>query len=297
MPDGRIIRTRNSFYYVQTACGLITCKRRGRLKRNKKSDDALVTGDFVDISILPDGEGVIERRLPRNNVMKRPPVANVDQVVLTFAAKNPDPHPLLVSRFLVLAEWAKIPRIVICVNKMDLITETEDDIFPDYENAGYDVIRVSSKTGMGIKKLRAGLVGRTTVFAGPSGVGKSSLLNALDPRMNLQTGDISSKIKRGRHTTRVAQLIPYAGGYVADTPGFSSVEELLEIDPLLLPGYFPEFHQFADGCRFHPCTHSHEPDCSIKSAVEDGKISRRRYDAYLSLLEEITEARRSKYRL
>ena len=196
-----------------------------------------------------------------------------------------------------LAEWAKIPRIVICVNKMDLITETEDDIFPDYENAGYDVIRVSSKTGMGIKKLRAGLVGRTTVFAGPSGVGKSSLLNAIDPRMNLQTGDISSKIKRGRHTTRVAQLIPYAGGYVADTPGFSSVEELLEIDPLLLPGYFPEFHQFADGCRFHPCTHSHEPDCSIKSAVEDGKISRRRYDAYLSLLEEITEARRSKYRL
>ena len=242
-------------------------------------------GDLVDVRLLPDGTGVVERLLPRESLMRRPLVANVDQVVLTFAAAQPDPHPLLVSRFLVLAEWSGLARILVCVNKSDLPPAAEES-FKVSEAAGYQVLHVSAQTGAGVDALRRELANHITCFAGPSGVGKSSLLNAIEPGLSLQTGHVSEKIKRGRHTTRVAELLPFAGGYIVDTPGFSSME-LDGIDEQLLPSYFPEFRPYLGHCRFSPCSHSHEPDCAVKEAVAAGNIPQERYDAYLSILEEI----------
>ena len=281
MPQGRVIKAYNSFFYVETEGALVTCKLRGKFKKRQ----GVYPGDLVDVRLLPDGTGVVERLLPRESLMRRPLVANVDQVVLTFAAAQPDPHPLLVSRFLVLAEWSGLARILVCVNKSDLPPAAED-AFKIAEAAGYQVLHVSAQTGAGVDALRRELANHITCFAGPSGVGKSSLLNAIEPGLSLQTGHVSEKIKRGRHTTRVAELLPFAGGYIVDTPGFSSME-LDGIDEQLLPSYFPEFRPYLGHCRFSPCSHSHEPDCAVKEAVAAGSIPQERYDAYLSILEEI----------
>ena len=281
MPQGRVIKAYNSFFYVKTEGALVTCKLRGKSKKRQ----GVYPGDLVDVGLLPDGTGVVERLLPRESLMRRPLVANVDQVVLTFAAAQPDPHPLLVSRFLVLAEWSGLARILVCVNKSDLPPAAEAS-FKVSEAAGYQVLHVSAQTGAGVDALRRELANHITCFAGPSGVGKSSLLNAIEPGLSLQTGHVSEKIKRGRHTTRVAELLPFAGGYIVDTPGFSSME-LDGIDEQLLPSYFPEFRPYLGHCRFSPCSHSHEPDCAVKEAVAAGSIPQERYDAYLSILEEI----------
>ena len=281
MPQGRVIKAYNSFFYVETEGALVTCKLRGKFKKRQ----GVYPGDLVDVRLLPDGTGVVERLLPRESLMRRPLVANVDQVVLTFAAAQPDPHPLLVSRFLVLAEWSGLSRILVCVNKSDLPPAAEES-FKVSEAAGYQVLHVSAQTGAGVDALRRELANHITCFAGPSGVGKSSLLNAIEPGLSLQTGHVSEKIKRGRHTTRVAELLPFAGGYIVDTPGFSSME-LDGIDEQLLPSYFPEFRPYLGHCRFSPCSHSHEPDCAVKEAVVTGNIPQERYDAYLSILEEI----------
>jgi len=287
MPQGRVIKAYNSFFYVETEGALVTCKLRGKFKKRQ----GVYPGDLVDVGLLPDGTGVVERLLPRESLMRRPLVANVDQVVLTFAAAQPDPHPLLVSRFLVLAEWSGLARILVCVNKSDLPPAAEE-VFT-VAAAGYPVLHVSAQTGAGVEALRRELAGHITCFAGPSGVGKSSLLNAIEPGLSLQTGHVSEKIKRGRHTTRVAELLPFAGGYIVDTPGFSSME-LDGIDEQLLPSYFPEFRPYLGHCRFSPCSHSHEPDCAVKEAVAAGSIPQERYDAYLSILEEI-HANQKKY--
>ena len=281
MAKGRVIKAYNSFFYVQTDDTLVTCKLRGKFKKRQ----GVYPGDLVDVGLLPDGTGVVERLLPRESLMRRPLVANVDQVVLTFAAAQPDPHPLLVSRFLVLAEWSGLARILVCVNKSDLPPAAEES-FKVSEAAGYQVLHVSAQTGAGVDALRRELANHITCFAGPSGVGKSSLLNAIEPGLSLQTGHVSEKIKRGRHTTRVAELLPFAGGYIVDTPAFSSME-LDGIDEQLLPSYFPEFRPYLGHCRFSPCSHSHEPDCAVKEAVAAGNIPQERYDAYLSILEEI----------
>lgn len=293
MEQGRVIQAYNSFFYVETETGLVTCKLRGKFKKTRRSL-GVVPGDCVEIDILPDGTGVVERILPRTNLLRRPAVANLTQVMLTFAAAQPDLHPLLLNRFLVLAEWSGIPHITICVNKMDF-RPGGDDYLAAYESIGYPVLRVSAQNRQGIEALRERLDGETTVFAGPSGVGKSSLLNALDPELSLQTGQVSEKIKRGRHTTRAAKLIAWHGGYIVDTPGFSSME-LTTIEPLELPGYFPEFRPYLGTCRFQPCSHSHEPDCAIKQAVADGTILQERYDAYRSILSEIEEERKREYK-
>lgn len=288
MPQGRVIKAYNSFFYVETEGALVTCKLRGKFKKRQ----GVYPGDLVDVRFLPDGTGVVERLLPRESLMRRPLVANVDQVVLTFAAAQPDPHPLLVSRFLVLAEWSGLARILVCVNKSDLPPAAEES-FKVSEAAGYQVLHVSAQTGAGVDALRRELANHITCFAGPSGVGKSSLLNAIEPGLSLQTGHVSEKMKRGRHTTRVAELLPFAGGYIVDTPGFSSME-LDGIDEQLLPSYFPEFRPYLGHCRFSPCSHSHEPDCAVKEAVAAGNIPQERYDAYLSILEEI-HANQKKY--
>ena len=289
MQEGRVIKAYNSFYYVQAGEAMVTCRLRGNLKKKQCN---ITAGDFVAFEILPDQSGVIEKRLPRTNVLQRPVVANIDQVVLTFAAVQPDLHPLLLNRFLVLSEWSGIPDIVICINKIELLPEEQQhDFLTAYEAVGYSVLRVSARENRGIDDLRQRLDNKVTVFAGPSGVGKSTLLNAIDEKLMLTTGKISDKIKRGRHTTRIAQLLPFAGGFIADTPGFSSIA-LENIEKEALAGFFPEFRPFLGECRYNTCTHSHEPQCAVKQAVEEGTISTERYEAYLAILKEIKERKK-----
>lgn len=291
MPTAQVIKMYNGFYYLQVAGQeeLLSCRLRGRIKRNK---GAVVTGDYVEYQMLEDGTGVIESCLPRRTLLKRPAVANIDQVLITFAARQPDLNQLLLNRFLVLAEWSGIPEIVICINKCDLLEE-KADFLQDYVQAGYKLLMVSAQEGQGIQELKNLLTGRVTVFAGPSGVGKSSLLNAIDSNLELATGKISDKIKRGKHTTRAACLLPLPeGGTVVDTPGFSAAE-LENIDKAQLAHYFPEFRPYIEKCYYNTCTHSHEPDCAVKEAVEAGAICQARYEAYLNILQTINERKKA----
>lgn len=292
LEEGRVIKAYNSFFYVQTDTELVSCKLRGKLKKTRKSQ-GVVPGDKVLIGRLPDGTGVVEEQLPRESLLRRPAVANVTQVILTFAAAQPDLHPLLLNRFLVLAEWSGLHNIIICVNKADLYEGDMAAFLSLYEHAGYKVLRVSAREKQGMEELRQVLAGETTVFAGPSGVGKSSLLNVIDESLELATGHVSDKIKRGRHTTRVAELLPYEGGFIVDTPGFSAME-LGEIPLEDLAHYFLEFRPYLGKCRFAPCSHTHEPDCGIKEALAAGEISQERYDAYLTIYKEIQEAQQLK---
>ena len=291
MPTAQVIKMYNGFYYLQVAGQeeLLSCRLRGRIKRNK---GAVVTGDYVEYQMLEDGTGVIERCLPRRTLLKRPAVANIDQVLITFAARQPDLNQLLLNRFLVLAEWSGIPEIVICINKCDLLEE-KVDFLQDYVQAGYKLLMVSAQEGQGIQELKNLLTGRVTVFVGPSGVGKSSLLNAVDSNLELATGKISDKIKRGKHTTRAACLLPLPeGGTVVDTPGFSAAE-LENIDKAQLAHYFPEFRPYIEKCYYNTCTHSHEPDCAVKEAVAAGAICQARYEAYLNILQTINERKKA----
>ncbi|MDD6563326.1 MAG: ribosome small subunit-dependent GTPase A [Veillonellaceae bacterium] len=291
MPTAQVIKMYNGFYYLQVAGQeeLLSCRLRGRIKRNK---GAVVTGDYVEYQMLEDGTGVIESCLPRRTLLKRPAVANIDQVLITFAARQPDLNQLLLNRFLVLAEWSGIPEIVICINKCDLLEE-KVDFLQDYVQAGYKLLMVSAQEGQGIQELKNLLTGRVTVFAGPSGVGKSSLLNAVDSNLELATGKISDKIKRGKHTTRAACLLPLPeGGTVVDTPGFSAAE-LENIDKAQLAHYFPEFRPYIEKCYYNTCTHSHEPDCAVKEAVAAGVICQARYEAYLNILQTINERKKA----
>lgn len=291
MPTAQVIKMYNGFYYLQVAGQdeLLSCRLRGRIKRNK---GAVVTGDYVEYQMLEDGTGVIESCLPRRTLLKRPAVANIDQVLITFAARQPDLNQLLLNRFLVLAEWSGIPEIVICINKCDLLEE-KADFLQDYVQAGYKLLMVSAQEGQGIQELKNLLAGRVTVFAGPSGVGKSSLLNAVDSNLELATGKISDKIKRGKHTTRAACLLPLPeGGTVVDTPGFSAAE-LENIDKSQLAHYFPEFRPYIEKCYYNTCTHSHEPNCAVKEAVAAGAICQARYEAYLNILQTINERKKA----
>ena len=283
---GRVIKFYNSFFFVSVGGEIIPCKLRGLLKRDKKIGSAVYVGDNVEISRLKDKSGVIERVQSRRNVLIRPPIANVDRVILTFAVDAPKLHPLLLNRFLVLAEKSLLDDIIICVNKIDLTAE--ENFLAEYERL-YKVLRVSTITGEGLAELREILSSGVSVFAGASGVGKSSILNALDKNLRLKVGKVSEKILRGKHTTRVAELINFGDGFLVDTPGFSAVD-LTEagITKSNLKNYFVEFENFAGGCKFlNVCSHSHEPDCGVKAAVERGEILRERYESYLTLLEEV----------
>ena len=281
-----MIKFYNSFFFVQVGEEIIPCKLRGLLKRDKKVGSAVFVGDFVEISRLKDKSGVIEKIQSRRNILIRPPVANVDRVILTFAADEPKLHPLLLNRFLILAERSGLAEIIICVNKMDLTTAK--NFLSEYEPL-YKVLRVSTVTGAGLEDLRKILSSGVTVFAGASGVGKSSILNALDKNLKLKVGKVSEKILRGKHTTRVAELIKFGDGFLVDTPGFSAID-LTEagFDKNNLWHSFKEFGNFAGACKFlNVCSHSHEPSCGVKAAVERGEILRERYESYLTLLAEI----------
>ncbi len=282
---GRVIKFYNSFFFVKADDELIPCKLRGLLKRDKKIGGAVCVGDFVEISKLNDKSGVIEKVQSRRNLLLRPLVANVDRVILTFAVDAPKLHPLLLNRFLVLAEKSALEDVIICVNKIDL--STAENFLAQYESL-YKVLRVSALTGAGLDELRKILSAGVTVFAGASGVGKSSLLNAVDKSLRLKVGKVSEKILRGKHTTRISELLAFGDGFLVDTPGFSAVD-LSEagIDKNNLRLCFKEFGAFANACKFMNCSHSHEPDCAVKAAVADGKILRERYESYLTLLGEV----------
>lgn len=289
MLNGIVVKAYNSFYYIQTGSKIVSCKLRGRFKKERFS---LTVGDEVTYILTGADKGVIEDILPRRSLLKRPLVANVDQVVLTFAAVNPDINPSLVDRFLVVAEFSEL-EIILCINKMDLANaDAIARLTERYQQIGYRVLAVAAKMGIGIDNLRALLHDKITVFAGPSGAGKSTLLNALQPGLELVTGEVSHKIGRGKHTTRFAELLPLAGGgFVVDTPGFSYTD-FTDMEDAHLMDYFPEIAGIAPACKFSTCLHFKEPQCAVKQAVADNRIHPDRYQAYIEILTEIKESKK-----
>jgi len=291
MLNGKIIKGIGGFYYVDTENGLYECRARGIFRKEKITP---LVGDRVVISVVDEEnkKGVVEEIDERDTELVRPPIANVDKALIVFAIKNPSPNLSLLDRFIVLAEKENL-EIVIILTKADLDDGEELNKIKDiYELSGYKVIPVSNRQKLNIDKVKEELNGNVVVFAGPSGVGKSSLLNEIDQNFELQTGEVSDKIKRGKHTTRHAELLKLeCGGMVADTPGFSSLT-LDDIDETELKEYFIEFNDF-DDCRFGSrCIHEKEPSCSVKEAVENGEISKKRYDSYIQLLNEIRQGKR-----
>lgn len=290
--QGKIIKGIAGFYYVYGEDEVLyECRARGIFRKDNQKP---LVGDNVEIEILDsiEKEGNLVKILPRKNSLIRPAVANVDQAFVIFAVNQPEPNFMLLDRFLIMMEQAGVP-VVICFNKKDLAKGDELEQWRGiYENCGYKVLSVSALSGEGAEEIQQVLNGKTTVVAGPSGVGKSSITNLLQKEIEMETGEISKKLKRGRHTTRHSQVIPVGKNtFLMDTPGFSSLY-LIGIEEQDLKDYFPEFLQYEKECRFQGCVHIHEPDCGVKRALEEGRISRNRYEDYLSLYEELKEKRR-----
>ena len=289
---GKIIKGIGGFYYVVCENGITyECKAKG-IFRNRKIKP--LVGDNVEIEILDEEKnlGNIEDILPRFNWLNRPAVANVDQTVIIFAVSAPAPNFNLLDRFLINMEQHEVPT-VICFNKVDLEGfRQSEDICRSYTKSGYEVLFISAESGYGIDVLEAVIKGKTTVFAGPSGVGKSSTLNSLFPDANVQTGGLSEKIQRGKHTTRHSELMFVDDDtYIMDTPGFSSLyTEEIEAEDLKL--YFPEIAAYTGTCKFNMCNHISEPGCLVKKAVSDGRISKMRYDDYAIIYNELKEKRK-----
>lgn len=280
--NGRIIRSLSGFYDVQTDEGVVTCRGRGSLRR---TGDSPLTGDMVTISI-EQGKGMVEKIHPRKNRFIRPAVANVDALVVFAANANPVTEPFLIDRVAAIAGDQEV-EVIICINKCDL--DPAVDLVRIYESAGFPVIKASAQTGEGVQQLRDLLQGKLTAFTGNTGVGKSSMLNALCPELSLATGEVSEKLGRGRHTTRHVEL--YCLGedtYVADTPGFSSFDTE-QMDVILkenLQYAFADFSPYLGECQFHDCSHRAEPGCAVRQALEQGKIQKTRYESYLRLYEK-----------
>ena len=299
MPDlstGLVICAQAGGYEVETGQQHVICRLRGRLKRDKRLTDLLVPGDRVRWRPEAPGRGIIEEVLPRETSLSRPRpglpdaedliLANPDQAILIFAICQPEPNLRLLDRFLVATEATELPA-VICINKVDLLEDGEDprQLFGLYETIGYSVIYTSARTGEGVAALRDRLHGKLSVLAGPSGAGKTSLLNAIQPALGQATRQISQSTGKGRHTTVAVRLFPLdGGGYVADTPGLREMG-LWQVEPEDLDWLFPEMRPFLGKCRFSSCTHLHEPACAVQAAVESGAISEERYDSYCRLRE------------
>jgi ribosome biogenesis GTPase / thiamine phosphate phosphatase len=288
MPEGKIIKALSGFYYVLSDGEVFQCRGRGVFRKHKITP---LVGDEVVFQAENKTDGYIMEIRERKNELIRPPIANIDQAILVFSAVQPDFSPGLLDRFLVLIE-AKDIRPIIVISKMDLTDDKTKPIVEkyasDYRKIGYEVIETSAVTKNGVDLLLPYLEGRTSVFAGQSGVGKSSLLNALRPDLQLKTNDVSTHLGRGKHTTRHVELIEIGGGLVADTPGFSSLE-FNEIEAEQLPLCFPEFRERDHECKFRGCTHIAEPKCAVKAALEAGEIPSYRYEHYLNFMEEIKE--------
>jgi ribosome biogenesis GTPase len=314
---GRVVRTQSGFFTVETENGLLTCQISGRLKIEaqraaKKEEiqrsDLVALNDQVTAELETDGSGTIVAVAERRNVLSRVAreaaagtsaeseqviIANTDQVILVFSAAKPAPNPRALDRLLVCAEKAHIPSILICVNKIDLVTHEEaETIFGVYRTIGYPLLYTSALTGEGVENLKSALTGdpqRASVFTGPSGVGKSSLLNAMQAGLKLATNAVSQATTKGRHTTQFSQLIKFdTGGYVADTPGLRAIVPW-DVEPHELDGYFIEMRPYIAHCKFADCSHRHEPGCAVRAALEGGQITCERHESYLRLREELEE--------
>ena len=284
---GKIIKGISGFYYVYVeGAGLYECKAKGAFRKQKIKP---LVGDNVEIAVIDEANklGNVEKILPRKNELIRPAVSNIDMALVIFASAKPDPNFNLLDRFLCMMEYQKVP-VTICFNKIDLVDQEKLKEYSGiYEPAGYNVIFTCTKTKEGLGSIRSLLEGKTTTVAGPSGVGKSSIINCLQSDITMETGTISEKIERGKHTTRHSEIIPVSHDtYIMDTPGFSSMD---------VPGFekenlwtcYPEFVRNEPYCRFIGCSHINEPDCGVKAAVEDGEISPGRYENYKLLYEEL----------
>jgi len=292
MPEGRVIRAYSNFCDVMVSGRVHRCTLRGKLRRQ---DVEVLTGDLVVVEIAADGTGTVREVLPRRSELYRPPIANVDTAIVVFTLKEPPVNFPLVDRLTVLAGRAGLD-VVLCLNKADLCDPAEvEPVTRMYEKASYPMVVTSARTGEGLDRLKSFMEGRISVLAGQSGVGKSSLLNVLVPGWTRPTGEVSRKLQRGRHTTKWVELLEMpAGGFVADTPGFSRLE-LEGVDPASLAQDFPEMRDFAGKCRFPDCLHRCEPDCAVKAAVEAGDIPEGRYRSYLELLREAEEFHQRRY--
>ena len=284
---GKIIKGIAGFYYIHVENhGIYECKAKGGF-RNKKIKPYV--GDLVEIDIIDEAhkKGNIVSILPRLNALIRPTVANVDQAMIIFALTSPEPNLGLLDRFLITMQLQGL-KTTICFNKLDIGSDAAaKKLSRIYENCGYEVLFVSVAEGVGLEKVKKRLKGKTTVLAGPSGVGKSSLMNYLNPDAKMKTGAVSEKIQRGRHTTRHSEIFYLGDGtYLMDTPGFTSLY-LQDIEPEQLKDYFTEFEPYEGKCRFNGCVHIHEPDCAVKEALAQGKIHNVRYKSYIGLYEEL----------
>jgi ribosome biogenesis GTPase / thiamine phosphate phosphatase len=306
--QGFVVKTQSSFYWVQPqdpAQAVVVCKLRGTLKQAEKKTELCVIGDHVTFIVGEDGQGSIKHIHPRQRVLSRVEpsgyagtaaereqviIANPDQAVFVFAAANPALNRRLLDRCLVAAEKAEIPHIAIILNKTDLITEAESHhLLETYQKIGYTTLGLSASKKHGIEALRTLLSGKISVFTGPSGVGKSSLLNAMQPGLGQAVGEVSQKLSKGKHTTVNGQMFALeGGGYVADTPGIRTLA-LWDVEPNELDGYYPEFRQYVGQCRFNNCTHSTEQGCALLEAVQSGKIDGERHDSYLRLRRDLAE--------
>lgn len=290
---GLVIRLHGGFYHVKTGTGVYMCNIRGKFKRGAAEADIVAVGDTVTLQVTSETTGVIEQIHERKRAFirqgagrteyKQILLANPDQLVLVFACTEPVPHLRLLDRFLVIAEKEDIPPLIV-VNKTDLMDlDDARRIFEMYPPVGYEVLFTSTRSGMGLQELHQRLIGRISAFAGPSGVGKSSLLNAIQPHLGLAVGKVSDLTAKGRHTTVVRELFALKeGGYVADMPGIRSLA-LWDTQPEELDGYFPELRKLVSQCRFNDCTHQMEPDCAVKKAVEEGRVHPKRYESYVRL--------------
>lgn len=282
MAQGTIMKALSGFYYVDLDGETVTCRGRGKLRYNKLSP---LVGDKVDVTVLADGTGAVDQVLPRKNQFTRPAVANLDQLVLLCANVNPVTDPFLIDRVSAMAAGQGCG-VLICLNKWDL--DPAEELKGIYETAGFPVVQVSAVTGQGLDRLRGFLSGKVSAFTGNSGVGKSSLLNALEPKFALETGEVSQKLGRGRHTTRHVELFRVGDALVADTPGFASLEaeESVFTDKEALAQQFLEFRPYLEDCRFVGCSHRREKGCAVLAAVEAGKIPKSRHESYCRLYEE-----------
>lgn len=290
--QGKIIKGIAGFYYIHTpGMGVYECKAKG-IFRNQKIKP--LVGDNVEIDIIDEDnkKGNLIKIIKRKNELIRPAVSNVDQALIIFSVTSPDPNLNLLDRFLITMLIQEV-ETVICFNKSDIVTKEEiDNLNEIYSNCGYKVLFISALLEEGLDDINEILKDKTTVLAGPSGVGKSSLINRINPEANMETGVISEKIKRGKHTTRHSELFNVNGTtYIMDTPGFSSlyINEIAQDD---LKNYFPEFIDYENDCRFNGCIHVNEPDCGVKKALQEGKISKVRYQNYIDLYHELKEQRR-----